>query len=183
MLFRSDQDMSAEIHTCDATSWDTDLLVYEDAFNDCTTMTEIACNGDATILGGCQGFYSHVQFVSVSAGVSYKVRVGSYGLGVSGVGTLTLIGVVPAPEDCANGVDDDVDGLIDCLDPDCFQDPSCTFTDGDECFVAIDVFDGANPIDNQPFTTSTDPPVDISLCPGTGNGAILLREDRVWAEC
>ena len=160
--FTPDVDMVMDIHTCDPTSWDTDLAVYEG--DDCTTMNVIACNGDANILPGCQIFYSHVQFVSVTAGTTYKIRIGSYGLGVSGLGTLTLIAVVPAPEDCTNGVDDDLDGFIDCLDPDCFSDPSCTFTDGDECFVAIDVFDGGNAIDTNPYTASADAS-NITLCP------------------
>src|SRR5207244_12860254 len=31
-----------------------------------------------------------------------------------------------SPEACTNGVDDDHDGLVDCLDPDCAQSLSCT---------------------------------------------------------
>ena len=176
--FTPDVDMVAEIHTCDAAGWDTDLILYEDTTNDCTAMTEIACNGDANVLPGCQPFYSHIQFLSVSAGTTYKIRVGSYGLGLSGVGTLTVNLQVPTVEICDDGIDNDLDGAVDCLDSDCFADPICTFTAGDECFVAIDVFDGANPISNLPFTTSTDPPVDISLCPGTGNGAMAF--DGWW---
>jgi hypothetical protein len=34
--------------------------------------------------------------------------------------------VVPQPEDCSNGIDDDLDSLVDCLDPDCAADPVCT---------------------------------------------------------
>ncbi|HIC23424.1 MAG TPA: fibronectin type III domain-containing protein, partial [Planctomycetes bacterium] len=172
--------MVAEIHTCDPLAWDTDLLVYEDPTNDCSAMTELACNGDASVLPGCQGFYSHIQFLSVSAGVTYRIRVGSYGLGTGGgVGTLTVNMQIATPEICDDGIDNDVDGAIDCLDSDCFADPSCTgIATGDECFVAIEVFDGANPIDNQPFTTSTDPPVDYTLCPGTGNGAMAF--DGWW---
>lgn len=34
----------------------------------------------------------------------------------------------PAQEICDNGLDDDGDGLIDCADPDCGSDPSCTST-------------------------------------------------------
>ena len=33
---------------------------------------------------------------------------------------------MPQPEVCSNGVDDDLDGLTDCLDPDCAADPVCT---------------------------------------------------------
>jgi hypothetical protein len=176
--FTPDINMVAEIHTCDAAGWDSDLIVYEDTTNDCNAMTEIACNGDANVLPGCQPFYSHIQFLSVSAGTTYRIRIGSYGLGLSGVGTLTVNLQVPTVEICDDGIDNDLDGAVDCLDSDCFADPICTFTAGDECFVAIDVFDGANPISNLPFTTSTDPPVDISLCPGTGNGAMAF--DGWW---
>jgi hypothetical protein len=33
---------------------------------------------------------------------------------------------VPLPENCGNKTDDDGDGKVDCLDPDCFADPACT---------------------------------------------------------
>lgn len=44
-------------------------------------------------------------------------------------------------EQCANGIDDDEDGLLDCADPDCTQDPVCSETQcgngrlesGEEC--------------------------------------------------
>jgi len=172
--FVPDQDMVAEIHTCDPLAVDTDLVVYEDPTNDCTAMTELACNGDSTVLTGCQPFYSHIQFLSVTAGTTYRIRLGSYGLGVVGLGTVTVVMQIPSTEICDDGIDNDLDGATDCLDSDCFADPSCNFTAGDECFVANVVFDGANPISNVPFTTSTDPPVDISLCPGTGNGAMAF---------
>ena len=176
--FVPDQNMVAEIRTCDPLAWDTDLVVYEDPTNDCTAMTELACNGDSTVLTGCQPFYSHIQFLSVNAGTTYRIRIGSYGLGVIGLGTVTVIMQIPSMEICDDGIDNDLDGATDCLDSDCFADPSCNFTQGDECFVAIEVFDGANPISNVPFTTSTDPPIDISLCPGTGNGAMAF--DGWW---
>ncbi|MEC9477266.1 MAG: hypothetical protein VX764_09530 [Planctomycetota bacterium] len=172
--FVPDQDMVAEIHTCDPLGWDTDLLVYEDPTSDCSAMIEVGCNGDSTVLTGCQAFYSHVQFLSVTAGTTYRIRIGSYGLGVTGVGTVTVNMQIPSTEICNDGIDNDIDGAVDCLDPDCFADPVCTFTPGDECFVAIEVFDGPNPIDNLPFTSSTDPPVDYSLCLNTGNGAMAF---------
>ena len=232
--FTPDQDMSAEIHTCDATGWDTDLMVYEDATNDCTAMTEIACNGDATVLTGCQAFYSHVQFVGVTAGINYKIRVGSWAVGASGVGQLTMNLVAVGPEICDDGVDNDLDGLVDCADPDCigfpncfegdtvtctdgidndndgatdcadsdcigiglcgpeicddnfdndgdgFVDcldiadclgtPACPISDGDECSIAVEVFDGANAIDTNPYTPSADAS-NAGLCPATFFGA------------
>jgi hypothetical protein len=51
----------------------------------------------------------------------------------------TRCGHVPTPENCTNGVDDDGDGLVDCLDPDCASDPSCaTPTTEQNCSDGID---------------------------------------------
>jgi len=41
-------------------------------------------------------------------------------------------------EDCANGIDDNADGLIDCEDPDCADDPVCGESGEDECCDGID---------------------------------------------
>lgn len=38
--------------------------------------------------------------------------------------------VLPATEDCGNGVDDDCDGQTDCMDADCALDPRCGCQDG-----------------------------------------------------
>ncbi|NRA75235.1 MAG: hypothetical protein HRU16_04780, partial [Planctomycetes bacterium] len=156
-------DMSAEIHTCDATSWDTDLAVYEDATNDCSAMTEIACNGDATILTGCQTFYSHVQLVGVTAGVNYKIRVGSWAAGASGVGQLTINLVVVGPEICDDGIDNDLDGLIDCFDPDCNGSPNCFEGDSVTCSDGIDN-DGDGAIDCLDPDCFTFPPCGPEIC-------------------
>ena len=40
-------------------------------------------------------------------------------------GTFTCKAKPPKPEVCTNGVDDDGDGLVDCDDPDCADDPAC----------------------------------------------------------
>jgi len=165
--FTPSVDAVADIHTCDPAGWDTDLAIYEGV--DCTSLTEVGCDGDSGVLVGCQGFYSHVQFVPVTAGNTYWVRCGSWAAGATGTGNLTIEMVIPAVEDCTNGVDDDLDGAIDCLDPDCFADPNCVIADGDECITAIPVFDGANPIDTSTYTTSTLAP-DYGLCPGTLGG-------------
>lgn len=132
--FTPDVDMSVELHTCDPLGWDTDLALYEGA--DCALLTELACDGDGVGLVGCQGFYSYITFVPVFAGVEYKVRVGSWAAGASGTGLLTLNAVVPGVEDCLNGLDDDVDGLTDCADPDCFAEPNCS--EALNCFDGID---------------------------------------------
>ena len=41
------------------------------------------------------------------------------------------------PEECANGVDDDYDGRVDCSDPDCGDDPACQIPDED-CTNGLD---------------------------------------------
>ena len=131
-----DQDMTWEIHTCDINSWDTDLIVYEGS--DCTLLTDIACDGDGAGLTGCQGFYSRIVGLQLFAGVEYKIRVGSWGAGASGQGILTLNAVIPAAEICDDGLDNDVDGLVDCLDPDCVADPICFEGDDITCGDGID---------------------------------------------
>ena len=51
---------------------------------------------------------------------------GAAGAGQSGSGSMQIDLNVAQPENCTNGIDDDLDSLIDCLDPDCAGDPSCT---------------------------------------------------------
>jgi hypothetical protein len=163
--FTPDINGVAGIHTCDPTSWDTDILIYE---GDCTALIELDCSGDGyTGLPGCQTYYSHVQFLDVTAGTTYIVRVGSWGLGVAGTGDLTVTLEIPSPEICNDGIDNDVDGTTDCDDCDCATDPICAGTaiDGDEVFTAIAVFDGINAIDTTTYTTSAEP-YDEGLCPG-----------------
>ncbi|MFT5646707.1 MAG: hypothetical protein ACI976_001390, partial [Aureispira sp.] len=49
------------------------------------------------------------------------------------------------PEICGNGLDDDLDGLIDCYDPDCCADASCAGTFYDACDVTSTCFEGVIP--------------------------------------
>jgi hypothetical protein len=39
--------------------------------------------------------------------------------------SMRCLGTPPPAENCADGVDNDEDGLIDCDDPDCLEDPEC----------------------------------------------------------
>ena len=168
--FTPDINGIAGIHTCDS-SWDTDLLVYE---GDCTALIELDCSGDGyTGLPGCQFYYSHVRFLDVTAGTTYIVRVGSWGLGLAGTGNLAVTLEIPSPEICNDGIDNDVDGTTDCDDCDCAADPACAGTaiDGDEVFTALDVFEGINAIDTTTYTTSAEP-YDEALCPGALLGAM-----------
>lgn len=43
---------------------------------------------------------------------------------------------VPLPEVCSGGVDEDVDGLVDCTDPDCNGSSFCPL--GEDCFNSVD---------------------------------------------
>jgi len=74
-------------------------------------------------------------FTALAPGV-YWLIVDSYP-GLPGPNTVTLsTGAVGTPEICANGKDDDGNGLIDCQDGACKNDPSCV---GSECTPDIDV--------------------------------------------
>ncbi|MGE3164399.1 MAG: hypothetical protein AB7O52_05815 [Planctomycetota bacterium] len=100
-----------EFNTCNlAGGWDTDMALYEGA---CGALVQIACNGDGTGLAGCQAFYSRFT-ANLTAGVTYTVRIGSWDPGDFNAGVLNIL--VAAVEDCANGIDDDFDGLVDCFD-------------------------------------------------------------------
>jgi hypothetical protein len=75
------------------------------------------------------------SFPGLAAGV-YWVIVDSYP-GVPGATTVTLsTGVPGTPEICANGKDDDGNGLTDCQDAVCVGDPSCV---GSECAPDLNI--------------------------------------------
>ncbi|MGE4619457.1 MAG: hypothetical protein AAEJ04_06585, partial [Planctomycetota bacterium] len=81
-------DGQVSIDTCDVNGFDTDLVVYQ---GDCSALTiaeQITCNGDGSILTGCQGFFSEVTFPAVS-GDTYLIRVGGWN-GAQGVTELHI---------------------------------------------------------------------------------------------
>ncbi|MEO2148744.1 MAG: dockerin type I repeat-containing protein [bacterium] len=151
-----------DVSTCDTINFDSDLAVYVGA---CGTLDQIACNGDGA---GCGGFTSLISGVPVTAGVEYMIRMGTWD-GTPGSGTLniTVGGGGPATENCTNGTDDDGDGLIDCADPDCANNPACGGGggSGDECIDAILVTEGANAFDTTGMTDSPEP--DPTGCANT----------------
>ena len=73
------------VATCSNATWDTKIAVYHGC--DCATMTMVACSDDSC------GTQSKVSFAS-DAGVTYMIRVGSYGTptsgGTSGSGNLVI---------------------------------------------------------------------------------------------
>jgi hypothetical protein len=168
-----------EFHTCAIPGWDTDMVVYEGA---CGSLTQIACNGDGSGLAGCQPFYSRLQ-VNLVAGVLYTVRIGSWGLGVEGTGTLSINAF--APEVCNDGIDNDLDGLIDCADTaDCQPGlPPCDIPSNDTCSGAQPISCGdvvvgntvtASP-DVMPFCGTLDGTAGGVWYTFVGNGDLITR--------
>ena len=76
---------------------------------------ELGCD-DALGVGGEQ------LYIVLTAGQEVIVVVDGYD---GAEGDLSLSVDTPPPELCAGELDDDLDGLIDCLDPDCSADPGC----------------------------------------------------------
>ncbi|MGE3164899.1 MAG: PKD domain-containing protein [Planctomycetota bacterium] len=145
------------IDSCLAGSYDTSLALYSGT---CGALTLIACDGDGGdggVVPGCQTFGSFVQGV-VTAGSDYIVRISGFGAADEGVGALNLSIVASAPEDCADGIDNDFDGLIDCADTvDCPTGVSpCDFP-GDNCANALTAALGANPFNSLGYTNSSEP--------------------------
>ncbi|MCH2133914.1 MAG: hypothetical protein MK116_09210 [Phycisphaerales bacterium] len=98
----------ANFHTCDATSYDTSLVIYQG--DDCGTITQVACNGDSTVQSGCQQYYSGIYDLPVSGGTTYYARIGGW-QAATGEGTLTIeYDPKVIPEDINN------DGVVDVND-------------------------------------------------------------------
>jgi hypothetical protein len=107
-------------------------------------------------------------FSNLAAGV-YWLIVESYP-GLQGATTVTLsTGSVSTPEICNNGIDDDGNGLTDCQDAACANDPSCV---GHECVPDVNL--GALVV-NAPSklvqtNLKTDPHRYLPTCAGTFSG-------------
>lgn len=79
-----DSDASVLFTTCDTSSYDTSIIIYEGG---CTTGDQIACNGDSASDAGCQQYHASV-LVDVTAGNTYYMRIGGYN-GATGPGTFS----------------------------------------------------------------------------------------------
>ena len=73
----------AVFSTCDITSFDTSIVLYES-----TCTNQIACNGDAESNEECQIYYSEIEY-PVTFGTEYYIRIGGW-QGTVGEGTLTV---------------------------------------------------------------------------------------------
>jgi Zn-dependent metalloprotease len=153
---------------CNSVDFDTDVAIY---IGGCGGLDQIGCNGDGS---GCAGFTSLLSDVPVTAGIEYKIRIGGWNASANGTGTLDLTLVSGTTENCTNGVDDDLDGLTDCEDPDCSADPACIPFPADECNTAIAVSLGSNAVDTSGATDSADA---VGPCSGSFIGT--MSQD-VW---
>lgn len=85
--FTADSAGAVDVSLCDAASYDTSLVLYSGSA--CGSLTQIACNGDASVETGCQQYYSGIYGQPVAAGETLYVRVGGW-QGATGSGTLTI---------------------------------------------------------------------------------------------
>ena len=89
--------------------------------------------------------------------------------------TLSTPPTTAPKEICNNGVDDDMNGLTDCADPACVNDPSCTKK---ECKPNLNV--GTTPLTNPPtdvtasFNTNGQTSPDFLNCAGKAGGGVFV---------
>ena len=81
--WKADFSGSAHFTTCDSSSFDTSMVLYEGSDSN-----QIACNGDGNGDNDCQSYYSAFDY-SVSEGSTYYIRIGGW-QGDTGSGTLTI---------------------------------------------------------------------------------------------
>ncbi len=81
--FPPDQSNNLTFHTCDPSSYDTSIAIYEESCEN-----QIACNGDASGEDGCQSYYSSIN-LDVTSGQTYYIRIGGWQES-TGAGTLTI---------------------------------------------------------------------------------------------
>jgi hypothetical protein len=159
--------------TCDAGSFDTSMVLYEDS---CTN--QVACNGDVDVdEAGCQAYSSIISY-DCAAGATYYVRIGEWNGGTAGTnGTLNIALDLPptgngaccfADETCYDGSAADCDafgGFFQGDGTDCAS-GICEAGPGDECESATEAMLGANAYDTSLATASVPEP-DETQCEGT----------------
>ena len=73
----------AHFTTCDSSSFDTSMVLYEGSGDN-----QVTCNGDGNGDDGCQSYYSSFDY-NVQEGTIYYIRIGGWN-GSTGSGTLTI---------------------------------------------------------------------------------------------
>jgi len=167
-MYVSDGGMTT-FDTCDATSYDTSMALYEGS---CTNL--VACNGDSANQTGCQTYYSEISNYNCVAGETYYVRIGAWQGAEAGPGTLNInppstgYGACCFPDESCIDVDaadcDAFGGLFQGDGTQCSDGP-CAAGPGDECAGAIDAYLGDNPFDTTMMTPSQPQPDMTDECP------------------
>jgi hypothetical protein len=155
--------------TCDATSYDTSMALYEGS---CTNL--VACNGDSANQTGCQTYYSEITNFNCVAGETYYVRIGAWQGSGAGPGTLNInppstgFGACCFPDETCIDVDaadcDAFGGIFQGDGTECAS-GLCEAGPGDECAGAIDAYLGDNPFDTTMMTPSQPQPDMTDECP------------------
>ena len=94
------------LSTCDSSAFDTSMVLYEG--DDCSSMVQVACNGDGSGQSGCQSYYSYIGGYETMGGETYWIRLGGW-QGATGAGTLTLDYEETGTDCNGNGIEDSVD--------------------------------------------------------------------------
>ncbi len=91
---------TALFSTCDSAAFDTVIAVYSDCPGSFDDTLGVACNDDG---GGCSGFTT-TCLLDVTAGATYKLRLGGYADTDRGLGdlTITINPGASSQDDCAN---------------------------------------------------------------------------------
>ncbi|MCH2147587.1 MAG: hypothetical protein MK073_07210 [Phycisphaerales bacterium] len=82
-IFTPKQSGNVNFSTCDPSSYDTSMVLYEGSPDN-----QVTCNGDGDGGNDCQAYYSEFDY-SVDAGTAYYIRIGGW-QGETGAGTLTI---------------------------------------------------------------------------------------------
>ncbi|MEQ1564576.1 MAG: hypothetical protein ABMA64_02975 [Myxococcota bacterium] len=90
--------------------------------------------------------------VDLLAGEIVQVLVDGFSVADAGPYELAVFVPTAGESGCANGLDDDVDTLLDCADPDCTFDPACA----EDCTNGVDDNDNFD-VDCQDLTCTLDP--------------------------
>ena len=166
--YTPDNDGLLTVSLCNTVDFDSDVAIYQGS---CGALVQVGCNGDGA---GCAGFTSLLSDVPVVGGTEYLIRTGGWNSSAIGTGTMDLSLVGGATENCTNGIDDDLDGLIDCEDPDCSANPACIPFPGDECDTSLAASLGSNIVNNTGASDSAD---SVGACAGSFIGT--MSQD-VW---
>jgi hypothetical protein len=179
--WQSPGDGTIDLDTCDPSSYDTSMVLYQG--DSCDNLTQIACNGDGPDDVSCQEYYSQIPGIAVTSAQTYWIRLGGW-KAATGTGTLNLTysGTSDPTGGCCLGISCEVRTAADCAlnggmylgdGTDCLGNPcgepivgACCL--GGECTVSTEsdcLLTGGNYLGDD--SDCTDNPCD------TGGGAYL----------